>query len=79
VHPWEKLVATACRLPIFGVRVSTNRRAAAEFSVFGSRNRIPGVIVLIVRQSFNGEFSPSAQTAIRHGLRRVSKMMAMTV
>jgi len=76
---WEKLVATAWRFEVFGDPFSENRRASDKVRVIASRNCIPGVIVLIEKRSFNDEFSPSAQTAIRHGLRRVSKMMAMTV
>ena len=74
---WEKLIATAWRFEFFGVRFSANRRASDKVCVIASRNRIPGVIVLIEKRSFNDESSPSAQTAIRHGLRRVSKSMVM--
>jgi hypothetical protein len=66
-------------LAIFGVRVSAKRRASGEFSVFGSRNCFLDLLVWIVKRSFGDEFSPSAQTAIRHGLRRVLKMMAISV
>ena len=79
VLSWEKLVAVAWRFEVFGDPFSERRRTNGEFSVIASRNCIPGAVVLIVRRSFNEEFSPSAQTAIRHGRWRVSKMMAMTV
>jgi hypothetical protein len=79
VHPWEKLVATACRLPIFGVRFSEKRRAAAEFGVIGSRNCFLNLTILSAERSINVGFSPSARTAIPHGLGRVSKMMVMCV
>ena len=76
---WEKLIATAWRFEVFGDPFSANRRASDKVSVIASRNCIPGVIVLIEKRSFNDEFSRSARTAIRHGLGRVSKMMAMCV
>ena len=76
---WEKLVDTGWWFEVFGVRFSGKRRAAAEFSVIGSRNCSLDLTVLIGKRFFNDEFSPSAQTAIRHGLGRVSKMMVMCV
>jgi hypothetical protein len=76
---WEKLVAVVWRLEVFGVRCSEKRRAGDKLSVFGSRNCSPDLVVLIARRFFNDEFSPSARTAIPHGLRRVSKMMVICV
>ena len=76
---WEKLEATAWRFEVFGARFSEKHRAGDKSSVFGSRNCSRDLVVLIAKPFFNDDFSPSAQTAIRHGLRRVSKMMAMTV
>lgn len=79
VLSWEKLIASAWRFEVFGARFSENRRASDKLSVIASRNCIPGVIVLMVKRSFNDEFSPSAQTAILHAPRRVSKLIAMMV
>ncbi len=76
---WEKLEATAWRFEVFGARFSEKHRAGDKSSVFGSRNCSRDLAALIAEPFFNDDFSPSAQTAIRHGLRRVSKMMAMTV
>jgi len=47
------------------------------FSVIVSRSCFPKRIEWIVKRPFNEHFSRSARTAIRHGLKRVSKMMAM--
>jgi hypothetical protein len=58
VLSWEKLIASAWRFEVFGARFSENRRASGEYSVIASRNCIPGVIVLIVRRSFNDKFPP---------------------
>ena len=78
-HPWEKLVDTGWWFEVFGVRFSEKRRVGDKWSVFGSRNCSPDLVVLIAKPFFNDEFSPSAQTAILHALVRVSRMMAMTV
>ena len=78
-HPWEKLMATAWRFEVFGNRVSENRRAGDKLSVTVGRDCSLDLHELIARRSFNDGFSPSARTAIRHGLRRVSRMMVMCV
>lgn len=79
VLAWEKRFIAALLLAIFGRRLPESRDAIAECRVVVRQNRLLDLTMFSAEWSFIASFSPSAQTAIRHSLGRVSEMMVMRV